>query len=63
MIMVSSELVGRGLRLRIPDVSPESVAGKTSGIRNLKSRPTSSEDTSYTLMLAMKALSNILLTL
>ena len=45
--MVSSGLVGRGLRLRVPDVSPASDAGETSGNHSLRPRPTSPEDTMY----------------
>ena len=45
--MVSFGLVGRCLRLQIPDVSPASVASETSGICNQRPRPTSPKDTIY----------------
>ena len=55
--MVSSGLVGLGLRLRVPDVSqhlkqpplkmPATDAGETSRTRNPRPRPSSPEDTIY----------------
>ena len=47
MYMVFYRLVGRGLRLQIPDSSPPSVAGETSGICNLRPWPTCPEVTIY----------------
>ena len=47
MYMMFSGLVDHGLSLQIPDVLPASVAGNyyfTSGICNLRPRPTSPED-------------------
>ena len=47
LYMVSSGLVGHGLRLQILQKMPATDAGKTSGICNLRPWPTSPEDTIY----------------
>jgi hypothetical protein len=47
MYMLSSGLVGHGPRLWIPDVLPATDACETSGIRNLRPRPTCPEDSIY----------------
>ena len=57
MFMVSSGLVGHGLRLQIPDVLPASVEGKSQEFITWDQGPPVRK-TPYTLMPAVKALTN-----